>query len=168
MTDENEQSRPALLRAVLDTSVLLSEHRHWLWLMARLGYYEGVWSAFIVGELVRIRVEHSIGYGVDRLVYRQRINDLVHLLSDVLLIVNYRAETATGMLADPDDEPILATALAAGAKCIVSLNTHDFPPGGEAAGVRFLTPHVFLAEIESGHPDAGLAERADEAGRQLP
>ncbi len=52
-------------RAVLDTSVLMSEHRHWLWLLARQNLYEGVWSAFIVGELVRVRTELSIKKGAD-------------------------------------------------------------------------------------------------------
>lgn len=156
------------MRAVPDTSVLLSEHRHWLWLLARLGYYEAVWSAFIVGELVRIRVEHSIKRSVERTVYRQRINDLIHLLSGELLIVNYRDVTTDGLLPDPDDEPILATAIAAAAECIVSLNTRDFPKSGEVAGVRFFTPQAFLSELVSRHRDAGLAERSNEAGRQLP
>lgn len=95
------------IRAVLDTSVLFCAHRHWLWLLARLGYYEAVWSAFIVGELVRIRVEHSTGKGVDRVVYRQRVNDLIHALSDALSIVNYRSVNAAGSLRDPDDDPIV-------------------------------------------------------------
>ena len=86
---EGEPSRPRL-RAVLDTSVLLSEHRHWLWQLAHLGHYEAVWSTFIVSELVRIRVEHSIRRGVGRLVYRRRVNDLIHLLSHVLVVANYR------------------------------------------------------------------------------
>jgi hypothetical protein len=55
-----------------------------------------------------------------------------------------------------------------GARCIVTLNTRDFPAGGEASGVRFLTPNAFLAEVESRHPDAHLGEHADQAGRQLP
>lgn len=156
------------VRAVLDTSVLLSAHRHWLWLLARSGYYEAVWSTFIVGELVRIRVEHSIRRGVERTVYRQRINDLVHLLSDVLGVAHYRAAEAGGRLCDPDDEPILATAVAASAALIVSLNTRDFPAGDVVAGVRFLTPQAFLAELESRYPDAEIERRARDAGRQLP
>lgn len=156
------------MRAVLDTSVLLSEHRHWLWLLAHLDYYDAVWSAFIVGELVRIRVEHSIRRGVERAVYRQRINDLIHLLCDVLLIVNHRDAITIGLLSDPDDEPILATALASGAQYVVSLNTRDFPANGESAGVRFLTPHDLLAELASRYPDASILERADQVGRQLP
>jgi predicted nucleic acid-binding protein len=111
---------------------------------------------------------HSISHRVERAVYRQRINDLIHLLSDVLRIVNYREVAPAGLLSDPDDEPILATALAASAGRIVSLNTRDFPAEGEVAGVRFLTPRAFLAEVESNHPDDGLAEHVDQAGRQLP
>ncbi|MGH2354892.1 MAG: hypothetical protein ACRDJN_25055, partial [Chloroflexota bacterium] len=46
-------------RTVLDTSVIISEHRHWLWLAARQDYYEGLWSPFIVGEVARIWTEKS-------------------------------------------------------------------------------------------------------------
>lgn len=150
-------------RAVLDTSVLLSQDRHWLWMLARLRYYEGVWSTFIVGELVRIRVEHSIARGVERAVYRQRINDLVHLLSDALLVAHYPAAARYGMLDDPDDEPILATALAGGASIIVSLNDKDFPPHAEILGVRFLTPQAFLTVLETRHPHTQPRARAGDA-----
>lgn len=168
MTVRGSPSPQGALRAVLDTSVLLSEHRHWLWLLARLGYSEAVWSSFIIGELVRIRVEHSVNRGVERSVYRRRINDLIHLLSDVLLVSNYREATASGLLRDPDDEPILATALVAHAEVIVSLNTRDFPADGEVSGIRFLTPQAFLAELEARDPSARLAQRARDSGRQLP
>jgi predicted nucleic acid-binding protein len=148
--------------------VLFSAHRHWLWLLAHLGYYEAVWSAFIVGELVRIRVEHSIDRAVDRALYRQRVNDMVHVLSDVLSIVNYRSVNVDGSLRDPDDDPILATALAGQATVIVSLNTRDFPTGGAIAGVRFVTPGTFLAELEDRFPTAHISTQARDAGRSLP
>jgi predicted nucleic acid-binding protein len=143
--------------AVIDTSVLISEHRHWIWLLARLGYFQAVWSTFIVGELVRVRVEHSIARGVVRPVYRQRINDLIHLLSEVFTVADYRSESAAGMLRDPDDEPILATAIVAHAAYVVSLNTRDFPLSGEAAGVRFINPHNLLEELDLRRPRARLA-----------
>ena len=155
-------------RAVLDTSALFSEHRHWLWLLARLGYYEAVWSTFIVGELVRIRVEHSIRHGVERAVYRRRVNDLIHLLSSVLVVANYKEAPAVGVLRDPDDEPILATAIAANAEFIVSLNTRDFPAGTSHAGIRFLTPQALLAELDSRFPHANVERTAGDAGRRLP
>jgi predicted nucleic acid-binding protein len=158
----------AVPRAVLDTSALFSQHRHWLWLLAHLGYYEAVWSTFIVGELVRIRVEHSIRLGVERSIYRQRVNDLIHLLSDVLIVSDYRSAGVSSLLRDPDDEPILATAIAGSAEFIVSLNTRDFPPDAHVAGVRFLTPQAFLAELVARHPDIDIGPRAGDAGRQLP
>jgi len=154
--------------AVLDTSVLLSSHRHWLWLLADLGYYRGVWSTFIVGELVRIRVEHSIRLRVPRALYRERINRLIHLLSEVLSVSDYRSAGASELLKDPDDEPVLATAMAAHAVFIVSLNTRDFPASHQVAGVRFVTPQEFLTLLESTHPGAGLTMRAEEAGRRIP
>src|SRR6266508_3683566 len=155
-------------RAVLDTSVLISEHRHWLWLLARRGFYEGVWSAFIVGEFVRVRTEHSIKHSVERAVYRQRINDLIHLFSDVLTIVDYRRVTTGKALKDPDDEPILATAIAASAGCIVSLNTSDFPPEAVLGGVRYVTPRQFLEALGAAHAEADLPSLIAAAGRQVP
>src|SRR4051794_26368416 len=97
-----------LPRAVLDTSVLMSEHRHWLWLAAHDGEYLGYWSPFIINELVRIRVETALRHGTPREVYRQRINGLIHLLSDVLRVADYRRVDARGTLNDPDDEPQVA------------------------------------------------------------
>ena len=165
MANHPSHPRP---RAVLDTSALFSTHRHWLWLFAQLGYFEGVWSTFIVGELVRIRVERSISRGVERPVYRGRINQLVHLLSDVLSIADYRSVSTAGMLADPDDDPILAAALASRADVVVSLNRRDFPAGGGVAGVRFVSPHDFLSELVARFPGDDLTSRADEAGRRVP
>lgn len=62
--------RPAP-RAVLDTSVLLSIHRHWLWLFAGDGFCEGLWSPFIVGEVVRVRWQRSAAKGLDPAMNRQ-------------------------------------------------------------------------------------------------
>jgi predicted nucleic acid-binding protein len=160
--------RPWWTRAVLDTSVLISEHRHWLWLLARRSFYEGVWSAFIVGELVRVRTELSIKKGAERAVYRQRINDLIHLFSDVLAIVDYRRVTTGMTLKDPDDEPILATAIAADAGCVVSLNTRDFPEGGVVDGVRYVTPQQFLDALSDANKELDLPALVRTAGKQTP
>ncbi len=148
--------------------MLMSSHRHWLWLLAYEGYYHPVWSPFIVGELVRIRVERAIRFSQPREIYRARINDLVHVLSDVCRVVNHRAATADGALPDPDDDPILATALAGGASHVVSLNTRDFPPDSTALGVRFITPDAFLSVLAEAHPEADMPGRAGEAGPRVP
>lgn len=127
-----------------------------------------VWSAFIVSEMVRIRVESSIARNVDRSVYRRRVNLLVHRLSDVLTVADYRSILLDEVLPDPDDDPILATALASGAQYVVSLNTRHFPPAAVAMHVRFITPTDFLTVLDELYPDANLKDRADTAGRQLP
>lgn len=134
-------------RAVLDTSVLMSAHRHWLWAAARQGDYLGFWSPFIINELVRIRVETALRRGTSREVYRQRINDLIHSLSEVLLVADYRRVDASGTLKDPDDEAQVAAALAVHARYIVSLNERDFPKDRMVRGVRFVLPQEFLAEL---------------------
>lgn len=164
---EQPAQPPDVIGAVLDTSILISEQRHWLWLLARDDYFDAFWSTFIVAELVRVRVESSIGRGVERAVYRERINNLVHRLSDVLHLADYRNILLDNVLPDPDDEPILATALAARVPLVVSLNTRDFP-SGTVLGVRFLTPGDFLAILRARYPDADLPQRIADAGRHLP
>ncbi len=168
MTDANAAGSAEPLRAVLDTSALLSTDRHWLWLLAREHVYEAVWSTFIVGELVRIRVEQAIAHQVERATYRERINNLVHRLSDVAAVADYRTILIDGMLSDPDDEPILATALAARAGYIVSHNVRDFPAGNEALGVRFITPLAFLDLLAGADHEAGLVQRAASPSERLP
>lgn len=125
----------------------MSNHRHWLWLLARQGVYVGYWSPFIINELVRIRVETALRHGTSREVYRQRINTLIHALSDVLLVADYRKVDATGTLNDPDDEPQVAAALVVDAQYIVSLNERDFPKGRTVRNIRFVLPQEFLAEL---------------------
>lgn len=168
MTDVNAAGQAEPLRAVLDTSALLSADRHWLWLLAREQVYEAVWSTFIVGELVRIRVEQAIAHAVERAVYRERINNLVHRLSDVARVADYRAILIDGLLSDPDDEPILATALAGRAGHVVSHNVRDFPPDGTALGVRFVTPAAFLTLLEAANFAAAPAKRAADSTERLP
>jgi predicted nucleic acid-binding protein len=70
-------------------------------------------------------------------------------------------------LKDPDDEPLLATALSGKASIIVSWNTRDFPPKGSFAGVRYLTPPIFLAEIYAQYPEQALYEQFIDANYHI-
>jgi predicted nucleic acid-binding protein len=152
------------IRAVLDTSVLIGALRHELVFAAVRGYYLPVLSPFIFGELARVRTEIAIKHGVPREVYRERINAAVSVLSRLAMLVDHarlEAGNYTHWLTDPDDEPILATALVGRAQYIVSLNTHDFPPNGAFAGVRYLTPAAFLDEIYRLHPRKRLRDLPD-------
>ncbi len=158
----------ASLRAVLDTSVLVSNERHWLWLYAHDRYYEAVWSPIIVAELVRVRVRLASRQGVEETVQRRRIYNLIHQLSDVLTVADYRSILLDRILSDPDDDPVLATALASGARYVVSLNTKHFPPSDTSMHVRFVTPADFLTVLDELYPDANLKGRVDAIGKQLP
>lgn len=71
-------------------------------------------------------------------------------------------------LKDPDDEPVLAAALVGKARYIVSLNTRDFPPTGQYAGVQYVSPTQFLEELYRQHPRQKLHDRFVAAGYRLP
>lgn len=144
-----------MIRAVLDTSVLLSAERHELLYLGHQGAYEIIWSAFLISEVVRVRTEMAIRNGQDREIYRSRINRFVHEVAGLADIVDYtlvEGGSYASWLKDPDDEPLLATALIGGAQFVVSWNTRDFPPTSVYAGVRYLIPPAFFAEIYGTHP----------------
>jgi predicted nucleic acid-binding protein len=52
-------------------------------------------------------------------------------------------------LRDPNDHPILATALAGKADYLVTQNIKDFPPKLRFAGTTIITPEAFLRLFES-------------------
>lgn len=159
------------LRAVLDTSALLGPQRHELVFLAHRQAFRMVWSAFLIGELTRIRTEWAIKQGLDRQVYRERINALIQELSKIATLVDYtRLEGGnyTAWLKDPDDEPLLATALVGRAQYVVSHNTSDFPPGGSFAGVRYLTPRAFLDTLYLEYPVEPGSREEGQAPFRLP
>lgn len=143
------------IRVVLDTSALIGSQRHGLVLAAQQGYYTLIWSAYIIAEVVRIRTELAIKRGQPRYVYRTRVNAAIRELSPIAEFVDYtllEGGSYQQWLNDPDDEPILATALVGRAHFVVSLNAKDFPPDCVYAGIRYVTPPQFLDEIYAMHP----------------
>lgn len=143
------------LRAVLDTSALLGPQRHELVFLAHKRAYTMLWSSFLIAEITRIRTEWAIRQGLDREVYRERINSLVKELSLIATLVDYtrlQGGAYSRWLRDPDDEPLLATALVGQASYVVSHNTSDFPPGNVFAGVRYMTPLDFLDMLYRAYP----------------
>ena len=158
-------------KAVLDTSTLLGPQRHELVALAHQRVFTMVWSSFLISELTRVRTEWAIKQGLDREVYRERINALIHELSKIATLVDYtRLESGnyTIWLKDPDDEPLLATALVGRAEYVVSHNTRDFPPDGVFAGVRYLTPLVFLDTLYQAHPPKQGKSQGKSQGGQEP
>ena len=127
------------MRAVLDTSVLLSAERVPLLLLATAGRYTVIWSDYIVDEFWRKARE--IGWNLNT------AQGLIAMLASAGESVDYREITGGNYdiwLRDLDDHPIMATALAGGAEYIVTWNTRDFPPKRRFAGVTILTPDAFI------------------------
>lgn len=158
-------------RAVLDTSVLLSGERDELLYLAGKRAYTLVCSPFIIGEVVRIRVEKAIAHNQERSLYRTRINNYVNEITRRAEMVNHTLLDGgdyTRWLHDPDDEPVLATALVGKARYIVSLNTKDFPPNGSFAGVHYMTPAKFLEWVYEQHARKDLQAEFEASDYRLP
>ena len=127
------------IRAVLDTSVLLSAERRPLLFLAANGLYTIVWSAYIAQEVARKMVE--MGWSAPK------VTALVEALVALAEMVDERQITGGNYdtwLHDLDDHPILATALIGQADYLVTWNTRDFPPKQRFAGMTILTPDAFL------------------------
>jgi hypothetical protein len=145
------------MRVALDSSVLLGRWRTHLVAGAHLRLFEGYWSSWIVSEVVRKRTEWVVrqaareGSDVSETLRRvnasrDRINDLVRDLSAVLRSVDYRDAPSLDLswLSDPDDVPVVQTALAARAELLVTQNKRDFPWGERRSGVLFMSAEDFL------------------------
>jgi predicted nucleic acid-binding protein len=98
-----------------------------------------VWSDYIAAELGRKLVE--LGWS------GTKAKALLLTLGSLAELVDYRQITGgsyEAWLTDPDDHPIMATALAGRVDYLVTQNTKDFPPKQRFAGITILTPEAFL------------------------
>ncbi len=82
--------------------------------------------------------------------------------SRVLISVDYHTapEADLSWLPDPDDLPVMQTALAARADTLVTENRHDFPLGEKRNGVLLLSSTDFLAALYQKYPHAEAATAA--------
>lgn len=159
----------SLLRrpVTLDSSVLLGRRNWELLAAARLGYYRGHWSIWISDEIVRVRTEMiALRAARDRadvpetrrrlVASRERINAFCAHCSRVLTIVDYTAglDADLSWLRDPDDRPILATAIAAGVPGILVTDDKGFPTGESRGGILFLGSAEFLSALHEAYLDA--------------
>ncbi len=120
----------------------MSAERRPLLFLALAGAYTIIWSEFIAEELKRKMME--IGWS--------KINSeaLVRALIEMAEMVDYRQIEGGNYeewLLDPDDHPIMATALIGQADYLVTWNTKDFPAKRRFAGITIVTPDVFLRDI---------------------
>ena len=159
-----------LERVAFDASALLGRYRASLMASAALHYCAGYWSAWIVSEFVRKRTEwiaeRALREGCTRSetrrrlrASRQRVNALIADLSQVLHSVDYALAPHADLswLADPDDWPVMRTALAASATVLVTDNSRDFPLGETRHGILILGSGVFLGRLDTKFPNAQAA-----------
>lgn len=162
----------SLERVAFDASALLGNYRAPLVASAALHFCAGYWSSWIVSEFVRKRTEwiaeRAVREGCTRAetrrrlrASRQRVNALIADLSQVLYSADYALSPPTDLswLADPDDWPVMQTALAASATVLVTDNARDFPLGETRHGILMVGSDAFLSRLDSRFPDAQAAIR---------
>lgn len=147
-------SRPAgkVLRVVLDACVLYpTVLREVLLGCAVRGVFEPKWSARILEEWARATVK----LGPEAEVFaRAEVAVVMDRFPGAMVGVRPGLEQRL-WLPDPDDVHVLATAVAASADAILTLNAQDFPRGVLAEeGIVRLDPDNFLVGLHDSDPAA--------------
>lgn len=152
----------AAIKALLDANVLIPDgKRKTLVTYARLGYFDGYWSPWIIEEMARHvtwRWARAYGLGNDsrKSLSRRAKLAMGHLESTFRVISpSMPYPPSWPSLRDPGDHPIWGAAVAGAVDYVVSDNTRDFPPpdtDGMAryAGITYITSDDFIKGIEDG------------------
>jgi len=141
-----------LLRAVLDANVLayFALAKLLLRLARRRSLFLPIWSQQILGETWRtyaVKLGHGAQYASDRLA------EIVVGFPDALQ-TDLEPEIAQ-CTNDPKDRHVLAAAIKAQAKVIVTFNEKHFRPEHlEQWGIAPLNPNDFLLKLYAQNPDA--------------
>ena len=140
-----------MIRAVLDCNVVITAALSTgtcaeLLSRARLRVgFELVWSPPIVAECLRV-IEYPKFAGkfrTDPRLLVERAMASAHIVASDLL------PSVDVVKTDPEDNVYLATALAGGARWVVTGNTRHLTPHDGYAGLRVVVPAVFLAELDA-------------------
>lgn len=105
------------------------------------GRLELVLADPVLGELERV-LTVKLGFEPERV--RELRTLLIDLASERVDAPAQAPEAITG---DPDDDVILARAVAAGVQLVVSGDRRHLLPVGEHRGIRIVTPQALLAEL---------------------
>jgi putative PIN family toxin of toxin-antitoxin system len=138
-----------VIRAVLDCNVVITaaltggKCAELLLRARRRDGFQLVWSPPIVAECLRV-IEYPKLAGKfrtdPRLLVERAMASAVMVPTDLLPALQV-------VQADPTDDVYLATAVAGGARWLVTGNTRHLTPLDGYAGVRIVEPAVFLAEL---------------------
>jgi predicted nucleic acid-binding protein len=153
--------------ALLDTCVLVpAALRDTLLRLAEAGLFRPAWSGEILEELRRT-LEAKIGLASKKAAYLER--EISRSFPDAL-VVGYEA-LAPKMANDPKDRHVLAAAVKARARLIVTYNKRHFSrEATQPWGVDATGPSAFLEELLSQEPQVvieKLREQAGNLGRSL-
>jgi predicted nucleic acid-binding protein len=140
-----------VIRAVLDCNVVVTaalsagKCADLLSRVRRRDGFELVWSAAIVAECLRVIEYPKLAgkFRTDPRLLVERAMSSAHMVATDLL------PAVDVVKADPSDNVYLATALAGGARWVVSRNTRHLKPLDGYAGLRIVSPAGFLAELDA-------------------
>ena len=140
-----------MIRAVMDCNVVVTAAlsagncAELLTRARRRDGFELVWSPPIVAECLRVIEYPKLAgkFRTDPRLLVERAMASAHMVATDLL------PAVDVVKADPSDNVYLATALAGGARWVVSRNTRHLKPLDGYAGLRIVSPAVFLAELDA-------------------
>lgn len=148
------------IRVVLDTNVLYGQFSRYLLLSLSLqGVLLPFWSPAILDELTEVLLRH--GFDPEAVAY-QRLK-LEADWPEALVTAPLPSAPGDLKLPDPDDWPVIATAIVAQASAIVTWNLHDFPDAVLGPyGLVARTPDRWCADrlvtLQNAGPQVGAAE----------
>jgi predicted nucleic acid-binding protein len=147
-------------RVVLDANVLYGAFlRDVLLSLFAVGLYEAKWTDQINEEWGRNLLANRPHINPDTIV---RTVATMNQINPSPLVEEYQHIVDQLNLPDPDDRHVLAAAIAAKAKNIVTWNLEDFPPRVvEGFGIAVQSPDQFLSGLIQDDPDAVVSALRD-------
>jgi predicted nucleic acid-binding protein len=147
--------------ALLDTCVLWpSRQRDFLLSLAVVNLYRPLWSSAILDELRYCEIDKHIGrHGLPQDEAEARAARLVEQMRthfDDAEVQNWEPYDGTFGLADPDDEHVVAAAVAGHAGAVVTDNLKHFPHDKMPPGIQVVTPSEFAANTVAVAPELAL------------
>lgn len=150
-----------MFAALLDTCVLWpSRQRDFLLSLAVENLYRPLWSGAILDELHDHEIEKLVeDRGFARAEAERRAAHLIEQMRthfDDAEVRNWEPYEGTFGLPDPDNEHVVAAAVAGHAGAIVTLNLKDFPEARIPHGIEVLAPSEFAANTVAVSPQRAL------------
>ena len=150
-----------MFAALLDTCVLWpSKQRDFLLSLAVVNLYRPLWSSAILDELQYCEFDKlTAKYGMSQDEAETRAARLIETMRsyfDDAEVRNWEPYEGTFGLTDPDDEHVIAAAVAGHAGAIVTDNLKHFPQDKVPPGIEVIPPGEFAANTVAVAPQLAL------------